>query len=259
MTYLSGDGVELIVGDCREVLKTLHSESFQFIFTDPPYRIKNWEGFGRKANRTYGTKPPEYHEWLSECYRVLKSDGSINVCESTINIKDLWLALEKAGFQVQPPLAWFVSFRASHPRRGWLNSHWEPVMWGTKTEKWYFDSKPLAGKGSSMGGDVYVHPSINYNAIVPGQKPIGLSERQIRIHTKEGDKVLDPFAGSSTTLKAARKWGRYATGIEINPEIARKGFDLRAFNVRASTQTEIHEDELEKELGDGKVNGDKIH
>ena len=238
MSRLTGDGVELIIGDCREVLKTLSDESYQLIFTDPPYRIRNWQGFGRNGNRTYGTKPPEYDEWLPECYRLLKSDGSIFVCENPINLKDLWLALERAGFHVQPPLIWVVTFRASHPRRGWYNSHYEFVAWGTKSDKWYMDNEPLAGQGSATGGDVYVyfHPSLNYNVIVPGQKPIGFAERQIKVHTKVGDQVLDPFAGSSTTLEAARRWGRFATGIEINEEVARKGFSQRSFKSRATRQ-----------------------
>jgi site-specific DNA-methyltransferase (adenine-specific) len=49
-------------------------------------------------------------------------------------------------------------------------------------------------------------------------KPIGLCEYLIRLCTREGHRVLDPFAGSGTTLVAAKQAGRDYLGIELNRE-----------------------------------------
>ena len=49
-------------------------------------------------------------------------------------------------------------------------------------------------------------------------KPVALLETLIRLFSKEGQAVLDPFAGSGSTLLAARNTGRQGTGIEINRE-----------------------------------------
>ena len=52
----------------------------------------------------------------------------------------------------------------------------------------------------------------------PAMFPVELAERLIRIFTRKGELVLDPFAGSGTTLVAAKKTGRPSVGLEINPE-----------------------------------------
>jgi site-specific DNA-methyltransferase (adenine-specific) len=52
----------------------------------------------------------------------------------------------------------------------------------------------------------------------PTQKPLALLERIILASTKEGDLVLDPFCGSSTTGVAALKLGRRYIGIELETE-----------------------------------------
>lgn len=50
------------------------------------------------------------------------------------------------------------------------------------------------------------------------QKPLSLMERLVRIYTKPGDLILDPFCGSGQTLKAAEKWGRGSVGVDIDPK-----------------------------------------
>ncbi len=50
----------------------------------------------------------------------------------------------------------------------------------------------------------------------PTQKPVGLMEYLIRTYTAEGGQILEPFAGSGTTLIAAMQAGRKAVGIELS-------------------------------------------
>jgi len=49
-------------------------------------------------------------------------------------------------------------------------------------------------------------------------KPVALVERAIRNSSRKGDLVVDPFAGSGTTLIAAEKTGRHASLIELDPK-----------------------------------------
>ena len=56
----------------------------------------------------------------------------------------------------------------------------------------------------------------------PTQKPVPLLERLIEIFTDRGDVVIDPCAGSGTTLRAAANLGRKAYGFEVNKEFFRR-------------------------------------
>ena len=50
--------------------------------------------------------------------------------------------------------------------------------------------------------------------------PAKLSDRLIRMFSFVGDTVIDPFAGTGTTLVSAAKWGRHSIGIDVEPAYA---------------------------------------
>lgn len=60
--------------------------------------------------------------------------------------------------------------------------------------------------------------SKEYPKIHPTQKPVGLLKELIEIFTDKGDVVIDPVAGSGTTLRAAQELERHAYGFEIDKE-----------------------------------------
>lgn len=62
--------------------------------------------------------------------------------------------------------------------------------------------------------------------IHPTQKPVPLLERLIEIFTDEGDVVIDPCAGSGSTLIAARNMKRPSYGFEIEKEFYNKAVNL---------------------------------
>ena len=61
-----------------------------------------------------------------------------------------------------------------------------------------------------------------YPKIHPTQKPIGLLKRLIEIFTDEGDVVIDPVAGSATTLRACAELNRNCYGFEIKKDFYKK-------------------------------------
>ncbi len=61
----------------------------------------------------------------------------------------------------------------------------------------------------------YIHPARSKDRKFEWQKPDELAEIFVRHSTREGDLVLDPFAGCGTFLVAAGKFGRKARGCEI--------------------------------------------
>ena len=87
--------------------------------------------------------------------------------------------------------------------------------------------------------------------IHPTQKPVKLLEKLIKIFTDPGDVVIDPVAGSGTTLIAAHNTGRKAYGFEIKKDFYRQATAL-------ITQNSLKLSEI-KELGYAKTEISKIH
>jgi site-specific DNA-methyltransferase (adenine-specific) len=84
----------------------------------------------------------------------------------------------------------------------------------------------LAGKEKAARGktptDVWWHTIVPTNSRektgYPTQKPLGVLERIIKVHTEPGDTVLDFFAGSGTTGEAAARLGRGFVLVDQHPE-----------------------------------------
>ena len=64
--------------------------------------------------------------------------------------------------------------------------------------------------------------SNNIPKIHPTQKPVNVISELVRIFTDEGDVVIDPCAGSGSTLRACSELGRHAYGFEISKDIYKK-------------------------------------
>jgi DNA modification methylase len=251
----------IICGDCLPVLKTLLTESVDFIFTSPPYadnRKKTYHGIATK----------NYVEWFlpisSELMRVLKPDGSfvLNIKERTENgerqtyVLELIIAMRKQGWLWTEEYIWHKKncYPGKWPNR--FRDAWERCLHFTKQKKFqmYQDSvmvpmgnwaekrlSKLSDKdkirdesrvGSGFGKNVSnwigkdtVYPT---NVLHFGTEcsnrghsasfPIILPEWFIKLFSKEGDLILDPFMGSGTTALASIKLKRHYLGIELKEE-----------------------------------------
>ena len=85
----------------------------------------------------------------------------------------------------------------------------------------------------------------------PTQKPVELLKRLIELFTDEGDVVIDPCAGSGTTLIAAEELGRKAYGFEIKKQFHRDA-------TRLIEQSRLNRNEI-KELGYAKTELNKVY
>ena len=87
--------------------------------------------------------------------------------------------------------------------------------------------KPIRGTGKMIFNwfEWKKDNSKAYPKIHPTQKPVGLLKQLIEIFTDEGDVVIDPCAGSATTLRAAMELNRNCYGFEISKEFYKKAQD----------------------------------
>jgi len=77
--------------------------------------------------------------------------------------------------------------------------------------------RPFTVTKRSLATDTFHFPPVmGYQEKHPCEKPLALMEHIITISTRPGDTVIDPFAGSGTTLAAAKYTGRRAIGVELD-------------------------------------------
>ena len=86
-------------------------------------------------------------------------------------------------------------------------------------QKYYRERNNMRGANP---GNVWEFSHIHYcqknRKPHPTQKPEGIIERMVLASSNKGDVVLDPFAGSGTTLRVCQQLGRSCIGFELNPE-----------------------------------------
>ena len=135
-------------------------------------------------------------------------------------------------------IIWAYDYGA-RPKRKWPAKH-DTIFWYARDPRAYtfnFDEMDripymapgLVGKKKAARGktptDVWWHtivsPTGGEKTGYPTQKPLGVLERIIKVHSNPGDTVLDFFAGSGTTGEAAARNGREYTLVDSSPEAAR--------------------------------------
>ena len=216
--YWSDDQVTLYLGDCREVTEWLSAD---VLVTDPPY------GIGYKAMPT-GWGPRRGRP--SDLHRAIAHDDSFAVGATAIA---MWGSRPMAVFAGQGSLAvtlaavagvtkqqrvvtWHKANRTGAFGARWLNDV-EFVVVGVDKVLDHAASAVITVRAyvgnpawdAARGGDGFLHPT---------QKPVGGMETLIAVCPP--GTVADPFAGSGSTLVAARNQGRKAVGVEVDERYA---------------------------------------
>lgn len=207
-------------------------------------RNKNWYKKNRLNIEAY---QDWIYDWGKEVYRILKPGSYMLVFNSTRTIAHVQIALEKAGFYSRDILVWQrhsgipKGLNASSKLKqqgdpsyktwkGWhsaLRSEWESIVMVQKplennylnTLKKYnvgllkaetstrFKSNIISGIKREKIDDFNDHPTV---------KPLELMEYLVELTMPKGTTVIDPFAGSGSTLLAAQNKDVNFVGIEIN-------------------------------------------
>lgn len=123
------------------------------------------------------------------------------------NLKDLQTKAEQVGFIFQNLLVW--DKRTATPNRYYMQALEFILML----------RKGAARSINDMGcKNIFTIPNIIGTKRHPTEKPISLMMEFVRNSTNDGDIVLDPFAGSGSTLIAAQRLNRRYIGFEIDPD-----------------------------------------
>lgn len=238
--YYQDEQSSLYLGNALELLKEMEEESVDVIFADPPYFLSN-DGIScssgamvsvNKGNwdkmqySGYDDKHSFNRDWIRSCKRVLQKNGTIWISGSYHNIYSIGMALEQEGFKILNNITWQKTNPAPNLACRCFTHSTETVLWAKKNDKGvshYFNYQLMKeDNGGKQMKDVWTgsvtKPSEKIEGKHPTQKPLYLLERIIRASTKEGELILDPFCGSSTTGVAAKRLGRMFIGIDQEEE-----------------------------------------
>ncbi len=233
-------------GDVLQVLATLNDSSIDLIFADPPYNIgKNFDGLKEKWNESDFLNWA--YEWIDECHRVLKPEGTFYLMNSTENMPylDIWC---RKSFFIKSRIIWAYDSSGVQAKQ-YYGSLYEPILMLTKHNKNYTfnyeeimveaktgakrqlidyrKNPPQPYNTKKVPGNVWEFPRVRFKMNEyenhPTQKPETLLERIIKASSNIGDVVLDPFSGSFSTSAVSKKLNRQSIGIEINEGYIKMG------------------------------------
>ena len=293
---------EIMIGDCREVMREIPSDYISACITDPPYNYEfighKWddsevqrriERVGTKDSKTLVKNIPygsglaggvrnerwyqrnrenilDYEkwclEWGTELYRICKPGATVLVFNSTRTVARVQVALESAGFYARDIVVYRrlsgipkgVNIEKQLEKKGYKNpelwhgwhsclrNEWEAIcvlqkplvnnyletlleygtgLFYTKDDLGRFQSNILENIPRKKSDEFNIHCTV---------KPLALMKKLIEIFVPriEGSILLDPFAGSGTTLVAAKELNINYIGIEVVPnyvEIIKRRLD----------------------------------
>lgn len=245
----------IINGNSIEEMKKLEENSIDLIFADPPYwmrvegvlkRVEGtdfdgcmdaWDQFESLEDYETFTK-----EWLCECYRILKPDGSIWVIGGMQCIYTIGAIMQEIGYWLINDIVWHKKNPTPNFKGTRLNNSHETLIWATKSKKSKYTFHYKTAKELNLDtvdeadyekgirkqlGSVWKIAVCSGNERLKNeqgeklhttQKPEELLYRIIAISSNVGDMVLDPFGGTMTTGAIAKRLGRKYFMIERDPK-----------------------------------------
>jgi DNA modification methylase len=195
---------QIINGDCNQVLRTLPDSSVDLVITDPPYFCHYRDRDGRTVanDRNRDSDHAAVLGAFPDVFRVMRPD---TYCISFYGwgavgaFFDAWL---RAGFRPVGHIVWHKGYAS---RSGVLRACHEQAYVLAK-------GRPRAPKQPMDDVQPWTYSG---NRFHPTEKAVEILQPLVRTFSHQGAVVLDPFAGSGSTLVAAALCNRAYVGIEL--------------------------------------------
>lgn len=234
--------LRIVLQDSLTALGDIADGGVNLIYIDPPFNTGKRQQ--AKSGIGYDDSFDDYLAFLGprleEAYRVLAPNGSLMVHLDYREVHDVKVTLLDQIFGRESfinEIIWAYDY-GGRSRSRWPAKH-DTILWYAKDPTDYtfnydeMDRIPymapgLAGKEKAARGktptDVWWHtivsPTGKEKTGYPTQKPVGILERIVKVHSNRGDMVLDFFAGSGSFGAAAAMHDRNCVLVDNNPEAA---------------------------------------
>jgi len=233
---------QVLLGDAGTLLRMLPPASVHCVFADPPYNLQLRGELRRPDDSLVDGVDEEWdrftdfeaydaftRDWLAECRRVLRKDGTLWVIGAYHNIFRIGAILQDLGFWILNDVIW----RKANPMpnfrgRRFTNAH-ETLIWAAKQRdsrhRFNYQAMKALNGDVQMRSDWFIPLCTGAERLRnqhglklhPTQKPEALLHRVLLASTGPGDIVLDPFLGTGTTAVVAKRLHRHFIGIERHP------------------------------------------
>lgn len=213
------------------------SHKFDLVYADPPYFLSSngltiHSGKVVSVNKADWDKSLDYEdimqfnkEWIKSILPLMKDDATIWISGTTHNIFTILHAIKLLNLKFLNMITWQKTNPPPNFYTKIFKHTTEYILFARKSQKvtHYFNYDLLkALNNEKRMTDVWTMPSIGRweksCGKHPTQKPLSVLSRIILAASKEGDTILDPFTGSSTTGIAANLLNRNFIGIDNSSE-----------------------------------------
>lgn len=224
--YHSGNDFTIYHANAYNKIKELQRNNItvNHIITDPPYNISQNNNFNTMNNPRAGVDFGNWdhgefdlYSWIHDYEKILHKNGSMLIFCSYRFISFIIKALEINNMVVKDIIIW----QKTNPMPRNINRRYvqdsEFAIWAVKKKaKWVFNKPDNVPYQRAF----FQTPTVSgtERTLHPTQKSLKLMEDLIKIHTNEGDIILDPFMGSGTTGVAALNNNRKFIGIELQKD-----------------------------------------
>jgi site-specific DNA-methyltransferase (adenine-specific) len=215
--YYADEAVTLYLGDCREVTDWLAAD---VLVTDPPYGIGHVTGFGGSRPSTREPQSIVNDEDFSCAQEAITLAASMPmaICANHASLERTLAAVRAAHKRTRVMTWWKTNVNGSTPGNPWLAdveflALGVPV-WPNRAVSAVVPSPRSTGnpQWQKRNAEAFLHPM---------QKPVRVMAAAIEALSASGV-IADPFAGSGSTLVAARNLGRHAVGVELDERYAER-------------------------------------
>jgi DNA modification methylase len=231
--------VEIITGDCLEVLPSQPRGYFRLILADPPHNEGLDYGEGTQADKLADA---DYLAWtrryLEACVPLLTDDGSIWLFASAVYAHACSEMLGQVGLHLRSSITVYEP-AGTAPSKNFARSSFRLLYATRSPDRFVFhadrlkqpsareakETRALEDLGCRLTDDVWVIPRLRpgdseHIPWFPAQRRLALMQPIVLCASDEGDWVLDPFCGSASGGMAALGYSRSYIGIEKNAQYA---------------------------------------
>lgn len=237
--YKGNDNSMAVLGDALESLKLVKDSTVDLVFADPPYNLGK-DFAGSKFKMDTDLYIDWCKDWIKECMRILKPNGTMYFMTATQFMPYLDIFAQE-NYHVLSRIVWTYDSSGVQARKS-FGSLYEPIIRMSHNSKSrvvfnadeimveaktggkrglidYRKDPPQPYNTKKVPGNVWEYPRVRFKMDEyeshPSQKPEALMERIILASSNKGDLVLDPFGGTFATSAVAQKLGRKTISIEL--------------------------------------------